>query len=421
MTKIPAKLGLLTAAMLAVGSVHAAEVRINGFASIAGGQTLSEGTTTSSHLTSGPTDLPGEGKATYVADPVTDGVYDDQWSFNPDSNYGIQITADLGEGLSATGQITGNGGEDFEAVVSWAYISYEFNENWTVMAGRQRLPLFYYSDFIDVGYAYHWIRPPQELVATDGDTFNGVKVRYSNYIGSWDWSAEAYYGNSEEDVASGQITTTIKSEDQHGVVLRASNSWLILRATYSGADSVTELDQLLGANYPNIIPDGQGSEENPLKYTFMGLAAQMNFGNVFIVSEYTHGKPDNPAFPTNGFSGRDEAEGWYVSTGIRLGNFTPHITYSENTVDYVQTGPVVTPGQLSDVTAEFQSKREAITAGVRWDFHPSAALKVEYTTRTDKSDDFYKGNGNFYEGAGMWGYGETGEVDVVAVALDVIF
>ena len=420
MKKIPAKLGLLTAAMLAVGSVHAAEVRINGFASIAGGMTVKQGEEKSPFFGTA-------GDATYVADSVTEGVYDDQWSFDPDSNYGVQITADLGDGLSVTGQVTGNGGEDFEAVVSWAYINYEFNEHWTVMAGRQRLPLFFYSDFIDVGYAYHWIRPPQELAANSGDTFNGIKVRYSNYIGSWDWSADAYYGNSKEDVVSGDISTTIETDNQHGVVLRASNSWLILRATYSGAETTQDLKSLLSdpidptdpsspIAYDLLVPDGQGNEDNPLEYTFLGLAAQLNLGNVFIVSEYTHGEPDKPSYPTLGFSGRDDSEGWYVSTGIRLGNFTPHITYSENTNNYVETA-YVGPDVIGPVVAEFQSKVEAVTVGVRWDFHPSAALKLEYTSRADKSDDYYK------NGAGLLhtGYGESGEVDVVAVALDVIF
>ena len=31
------------------------------------------------------------------------------------------------------------------------YLSYEVNDNWTIQAGKKRLPLFYYSDFYDVG------------------------------------------------------------------------------------------------------------------------------------------------------------------------------------------------------------------------------------------------------------------------------
>ena len=68
------------------------------------------------------------------------------------------MLGDLGEGLSVTGQIVARGVNDFDANFEWAYISYEINDNWTVQAGKKRLPLFYYSDFFDVGYAYVWMR-----------------------------------------------------------------------------------------------------------------------------------------------------------------------------------------------------------------------------------------------------------------------
>jgi hypothetical protein len=142
---------------LAVSSAQAAEVRINGFASIVAGKTFSEGTDNTSAGSA-------KGESTFQADQPTQGTYDSTLDFKPDTVYGLQFTADLGDKLSVTGQLTGAGGEDFETKVTWAYATYELNENWTVQAGRQRIPLFFYSDFLDVGYAYHWMRPPQKPI-----------------------------------------------------------------------------------------------------------------------------------------------------------------------------------------------------------------------------------------------------------------
>jgi hypothetical protein len=128
-----------------------AEINITGFASINAGKVLS-----------------GSGVPQYVVEPtfLADyplvSTYDEDIDFAPESLIGLQFSADLLDGLSVTAQLVSRGANDFKAKFEWAYVSYELNENWTIQAGRKRLPLFYYSDFFDVGYAYTWIRPPAD-------------------------------------------------------------------------------------------------------------------------------------------------------------------------------------------------------------------------------------------------------------------
>ena len=210
---LAASIALATAA-----SAQAADMRINGFISVGAGMTLSEGDNPSN----------SDGKATFTADSPTDGIYDDNIDFKPDSIYGIQVSSNLGQGLSVTGQITGAGGEDFEAKVSWAYISYELNDEWTINAGRQRIPFFFYSDFLDVGYAYHWMRPPTETqVAVD--TIDGLQFTWQGAMGDWDSRVQLFGGSSEADT---EATGTLGLDNTLGAVFYASNDWLQLRATY---------------------------------------------------------------------------------------------------------------------------------------------------------------------------------------------
>lgn len=105
---------LVTSALLCagfVGGASAADVNINSFASIVGGQTLSEG-----DLRTAGT-LNGE-NAVFISDAPSIGIYDDDISFKPDTIFGLQISSQLGDGLSVTGQITGAGGEDFDANIA---------------------------------------------------------------------------------------------------------------------------------------------------------------------------------------------------------------------------------------------------------------------------------------------------------------
>ena len=379
---------LVASAVLAAGA-GAAEVRLNGFASVVGGMTIDEGDARD-RFTGAPED------ATYSADLVTEGVYDDDLSFKPDSNYGLQISADLGDGLRVVGQLTGNGGEDFETTVSWAYVSYDLDENWTLQAGRQRLPLFFYSDFIDVGYAYHWIRPPQDLAAASVDTFEGLNVAYSGAGDVWDWRWNLYGGAASEEIGG---AGNVEGEDMIGSVLKIGNDWLQLRASILFLDVVAEALPLSSGGVP------QATDEDPEGFEFYGVAAHMNWGDTFVVTEYTASEFDNALGPDGGVAGNDEESGWYVSAGIRQGRLTPHITYGERTTTLQQTG----------VSGSFDQQVEYWTLGLRWDFHPSAAAKIEYLTRSDESDSFVKNS------FGVFGQGDAGEVDVVSFGVDVIF
>lgn len=102
------------------------DLRIDGFANFAAGQMLSD---------------------------TDDGSlygYDEDVSFAPETAYGIQFRGDLKEDLSVTAQIVGRGSQDYEANVTWAYVAYAINDEWTIKAGRSRVPYFMYSDFLDV-------------------------------------------------------------------------------------------------------------------------------------------------------------------------------------------------------------------------------------------------------------------------------
>jgi len=397
MQRNPLTAGILVAGLVLSASSQAADVRINGFMSVVGGATLSEGT--ARNRATG-----AETPATFEADAPTGGVYDDDISFKPDTNYGVQISSNLGDGLSVTGQITGAGGEDFDANVSWAYVNYDLNDTWTVQAGRQRLPLFFYSDFLDVAYAYHWARTPQVLPAAFSDTFEGIKFAWSDSTDNWDWRASIYGGSGSAE--SGVVG--IKTNNVLGGVIKVSNDWLQLRASYSQNELVISGSPEITASFRrNGVP--QATSENPLGFQFAGVGVHMTFDDVFVVSEYALSAIENPFAPDFDAVGTDGTIGWYISSGIRIGNLTPHITYGYNE----QTLSREMPGLTNDAA----NAASTITLGVRWDFHPSAAFKAEYSSRDDDSDDIVQNDIGF----ASVGNGDQHKVDIFTLGIDIIF
>ena len=316
------KLTLMAAAVgLASGSVQAVDIRIDGFASAVYGQTLDK----------------DEGS-------LVDAKYDHEANYQADSIYGIQFRADLTEGLSATAQVLGKGAEDFDAKLAWAYLTYQVNDNFTVKAGRQRLPYFMYSDFLDVGYAYHWVAPPSEVYELGGfDNIDGVNLEYYS-----DWGPVI----SRFNVIVGASTTTAGdldlSSDDHWVISWNMNwDWLTFQATYS--ESIVTVEGI------NLVGDGLGetyaeavSASNPSlggasfidfgaaptltpqqldsldmdndKGHFAGIGLAADWGTFFAVAEITETGVDNA--PLNA-----DKDSWYLSAGFRTGKFTYSLTY----------------------------------------------------------------------------------------------
>jgi len=376
---------LLTASILVASlslgaTAQAADVRINGFISVVGGTTLSEGT------------QPDGTKSTFIANGPTNGVYDDDISFKPDTMFGLQVASDLGNGLSVTGQITGAGGEDFDANVAWAYLTYEFNDTWALMAGRQRIPFFLTSDYLDVGYAYHWIRPP---TVTDSivDDFEGVQFRHTGYMGDWDTRLQLFAGENSAQSSIGSIGL----EDIMGAAYFMSTDQFQLRAAYVVTDLAISS---LGAD--TVGPALAQDDDSPVGISFTALAGRWNFGSSFLMAEYIASDFDEAIVGL----GLKANTGYYISLGHQMGNLTPHITYSVEESDYETT----TSGLPNFSSFNGSTEATSITVGVRWDFHPSAAFKVEYMTRSDDSP-----------AERITANGTPQEVDLFSAGIDVIF
>lgn len=389
-TAVPA---LLTLGAVISMPVHAADIRFNGFASVVGGMTLNEGTVPGPEF---PAVIPlPESETTFTADRTTAGIYDDEWSFDPDSNYGLQIMADLGDGLSVTAQITGAGGEDYEAEIQWAYISYDLAPETTLSLGRQRIPFFFYSDYLDVAYAYHWIRPPVEAYSSPTSNYNGVQLLQQFSLGDWDGRVQLYGGNAAAEAENREIETN----NMIGVVGYIANDWLQLRATYLVSELWAE---------GSVSPEGDVQDrDNPVDTAFAGVAARAQLGNGFVVTEYTLQHLDEPVGTNFGVANEDVI-GWYVSAGYTFGSVTPHITYAEKEDHYTDEAYLIPNSPL--FTTDQKRIRETVTVGLRWDFHPSAAFKAEYSTSSDESTA---------EEKAVWG--EQNEVDLFTLGVDVLF
>jgi len=328
-------------------------------------------------------------------DNVTFEGHDTTGGFKSDTILGLQISKQVNESTSVTGQLVSRGTEDYSTESAWAYVSYAATDNLELRLGRIRTPLYFYSDFLEVGYAYDWVRPPLEVYAPNAAAFSsldGTDLTYNFSTGSFDNSVQLYYGRNNRTNISG-----VDSKHFSGVAFTSSNSSLTMRASVHQvelhlsdtppAGSLGAGIALLGAAGPDFVIDGEN-------HYFYETGLSYDNGDISLVGEYTYFDAKNPAFL--------DSSAYMVKAAKRFGEFTPHLTYS-NVSTSTDSG---TNGAIQE-TLNLEDEQNSITAGLRYDYDSSTALKFEIQQHTEKKVP------------------QLGEVDETAmlysVAVDVVF
>ena len=328
------QLKLILAYLILISHVHIghAETQVSGYASFVAGK-----------VTSGNE---------FLADYPKTGVYDKDWSFSPDTSIGVQLNTDINDKLEFVIQAVSNGATDFDVELDWAYISYQLSTDLSFQAGRKRLPLYYYSDFFDVGYAYYWIRPPADNYTWQISNYNGLSLMYQPQIGDWDSLFYFYFGredSEENELLSMLISASVDEtwKNMFGVVAELSQEWVELRFTYMNS----QLDRTVN----DIITT------EDVNQTFSGVSINLYVENISVLSEFNQYERSASDI---------HVKTSMLSVAYRVGDFTPHLTRSMLDQD--------------DNIAGGDEHHETKSLGFRWDLNKKTALKIQYDKVKDE-------------------------------------
>ena len=341
-----------------------AEVNFNGFATIAAGVTLDDNETLYN--------------------------YNEDLSYDNDSLFGLQVSSELDDDLSFTGQLIARGRDNWATDVEWAFLSYQASENVSFQIGKQRGPYYMYTDFIDVGYAYHWIAPPTGVYDLPVGTVTGVNTTITGSAGPVDSNFQVLFGRERGDT---QLDGVDRESDVNNLILVAwtlNYEWLTLRASHTNAEislDVADIQPLIdGWRQTPFAAVADALEFDKDDATFSEVGMKIEVDNFQLIGEYTEFESDE------NFTG--DQESYYVSAAYRVSDVTFHVTVGadETTNDFsafanIPTGvdpsiDLLLAGSNLALQSRFEDA-EYTTVGLRWDFNPAAAFKIEYTDLTD--------------------------------------
>lgn len=284
------------------------------------------------------------------------GQTNDSWRGDQLSKFGAQLSYGITDSLGVTVQATAKAQQDeWKANLEWAYLSLQANDRLMLRAGRLRSPVYMYSESLDVGYSYPWLRLPDEVYS---------QVQVTNYEGvDAVYTMPLSYGSVTFQLAGGQAKNRdyYAYDEQFDIdygklfgasVSLASNDFGTLRIGYVEADIKTDITGTVDATAL-----GFGASE-PLsllnldkeKGKFTSIGYQYDNGTWISSNEWTSRMIENDDM--------ESVDSFYLMGGRRFGDFLPHVTYA----------------QLDDNGG----RQSSWTLGLNYQVAPTVVIKGEY-------------------------------------------
>ena len=422
------KFSIFSIAMLASASVQA--IQFDGFFTV-GAAIHDDDTNKDNPLADGRENV-------YIGSLGDRGITQDL-TFETDTRFGLQISSEVSENMSVVAQLLARGTiSNFDAIVEWAYMDYEFADWISLRAGKIKQPVYLVNDYVEVGFAYPWIRPPVEVYYLNNplNTVNGAGLLLAFPVGPGTLSFQPYIGSNRDDIPNTQGNAYFEAENIVGIDVKYSGRGYTVHVSNFQCEVKTfgRLDGVptaLPFGAVNIDLNGKGDCD----VTSAGL--NLDIANVVIYAEWQERTTTETLSRPFG-----DQDAWYATLGYRFGKWLPHLTYAtidgkastvlpgaacpEAVSDASGNCTSTTPGDLAAGFNFPVAIQSSVTAGLRYEVNDSAALKFEYAVVDVENDPTELGDANQQVNYGLFNTDFTlappeEKVGIASIALDVIF
>lgn len=327
----------------------------------------------------------------------------DSWRGDELSRLGAQFRYGITDKLAITAQGIAKAEQDsWKAKLEWLYLSYQTTDRLVLRAGRMRSPVYMYSDTLDVGFSYPWLRLPDEVYfQIQSPTYEGIDAIYTLPLSYGSLAVQVAAGQSKNrrNFIMGDVYELDADDTLGGAITLETNNYGTLRVGYEQSDVTAKIA------IPINTPRGPASISHGLnaqKAKFLSIGYQYDNGVWLTSNEVTNLNPGGNL---------EEKDAFYLMGGRRFGDFLPHITYA----------------QLD----EGDGRQRSWTAGLNYNLRPNVILKSEYkrvSTSGEYQGVFVKSaqetadNAMYEQSGGMAGTPSRNfDADIISVGIDFVF
>ena len=340
---------------------------------------------------------------------------DNGGTFRRDSIFGVQVDAQFTSQVAATVQIKAapslEDDNKVDGAVSWAFLSYRPTNDLLLRAGKLRLPLYLYSENLDVGATYDFARLPAEMYSiSPTNDLTGASFSKNWGMDSGELTLDGYWGKASTQVrlfnrdeilaprgpqfpsfdveAAGLALTRHREED----VYRASlhNVTVTFDSPISATFPFVSLGPGIGYYQVNNALPGPGVPTvDEFKLFVMTLGVNIGLGADFrLISEYAQSNVEN-------FDLVPDTKRGYVSLLKRIGKWTPYITQAyvrsssssrnfynavnDTTVPaFVPSADLINAAQRTGADAIGAFDQSSWALGTSYSLSPNSKIKAEW-------------------------------------------
>lgn len=201
---------------------------------------------------------------------------DDDGTAERDTVLGLQLDARLAERWTATVQLRAaeslKQDHRWDITPTWAFVAWRPSDDWLLRAGRMRLPLYLYSELLDVGATHDMARLPTEMYSiAPSNEFDGLAATKTWNLGDDELAL---------DVWGGRARTTARFWARDGLQSRrpaGANFVEVDVHAYGGALTLRQPDGLWRASLNHVRTSQTDGTLIPVTLPWVELAPGVGF------------------------------------------------------------------------------------------------------------------------------------------------
>jgi len=301
----------------------------------------------------------------------------------PNTLLGLNISKPLSAHMTLGGQLLAQGANADSALkADWAYVNYQPNDNVSFTIGQQKIPLWLMAEYANVGRAYPWTNPPEEVYSLFNiQSFAGASSRFQYMFSHLVVALEPYTGTTVVETSPSAPTSSSKvsAKDMFGANLEIKASdFLKLRAAFNRAK--------WNLNLSPTISLGE-HEFQVVDYSLTAHFKDFNF-----ISEYAQTTDLDQGYYTNLSNQENATAAQYAKAGnviaaaaeaqqaaldgLKIGGAKAYyltMVYNFKILSgYASYAHVVRPENLG-----ITQNQSSTTVGIGYDVSPDSVIKVE--------------------------------------------
>ena len=379
---------------------------------------------------------------------------DDTKNFQSDAIIALQANFKINDTTEAVLQLVGRGDQRNDVEAEWGYIAHSFMPNFVVRGGKLRVPYYSASEYLEVGFAYPWARPPIDVYNQAPLTsYYGVDATWDFSIAGIDTTLQTFNGTALIKLEA----VTARLDQMYGAFLTMTRGPLTLRLgdtlaaisligelEFAPPEAVTSSSDYIDfsveqAGLISFLEDTQGVSpyqtflvfelfsQNPDLFSDGGIEAA---GETLISAFDLQGLTID--FQSIGINYDDgvwigifeatklifdgefvNASAHYVTLGRRFNRLLPFVHYAhsyttEEGLIASSIGPLI-PALVNGLGFAV-AKQKTYGAGVRWDVRSGVAVKLQMDHMTDLENT----KGKFLTDPGN-------NADLFSLVIDVVY